>query len=107
MTSQLFGRARRSLIVASAVIGLSLPSLAQANEEAASGERAKTAEEDILVEGEAPKKVCKMETRTGSNLTRRVCRTVNDKETEGMDRLQEMRQAREAQQRVQQTGGPL
>jgi hypothetical protein len=106
MTLPNFGSAARALILSAAVAGLSLPTLAYAGEKQAQA----TAEEDddIIVEGEQqPKKVCKMEAKTGSNLVRRVCRTVGDKDAQGMDRLEEMRQARDAQQRTQQMGSPL
>ena len=102
MTLSNLGRMASGLILSAALAGLASPVLAQGQ---ATGGKS---DEDILVEGEAqPKKVCKMEAKTGSNLVRRVCRTVNDKESQGMDRLNEMREARDAQQRTQQMGSAL
>ncbi|WP_427968360.1 hypothetical protein [Altererythrobacter sp.] len=64
--------------------------------------------DQLTVEAKKPKKVCHMETPTGSNFPRRVCRTVSSDsdDIQGMGTLSDLRRAREAQQGTQHGANP-
>ncbi len=104
-------------IIAAFAFAVSTPSLAQEQlsprDSAARTDGGEEAETDIPErvrednEKVKPKKVCSLEKVVGSNLPRRICRTVseNEKEIQGMRDLDRMRQMREAQQYSQNTRG--
>lgn len=97
--SHLSPLARSMAAVATCLVAVAQPAFAADNGDA----------DKIVVEGAKPqtKKICKVETKLGSNLPRRTCREVGADEANKLNGLDQLREARDAQQNTQRAAGPL